>query len=243
MGQPDVLSSLSRQPAMLARGLVARFLFCLPASPLGTRRVDPPPVPPAVTERYAELIEGLAYGAAVVDDVTVLMLSEPARHRLVQFEGEVEVMLGPDGELHHVAGWGAKLVGAVARLAGLLHLGDRGLGGLQEPVPLDVVDRAILMGRYLKASALRAFEVMGADPEVANAEYILKVLRERGVTTFSQRDLLTWASRSRFPKSKSLEAPLSLLVDHNYLTPIESAGPTGGRRRSPTYRLNATLLQ
>jgi replicative DNA helicase len=62
----------------------------------------------------------------------------------------VEPQLAPYGELSHVSDWGGKLVGAVARIAGLLHMA---LHYNAEPwesvIALETVEHAIQIGYYL----------------------------------------------------------------------------------------------
>jgi hypothetical protein len=53
----------------------------------------------------------------------VLVLDPQAAELLLGFERDLEPRLDADnGDLAHLAGWAAKLVGATCRLAGLLHL-------------------------------------------------------------------------------------------------------------------------
>jgi hypothetical protein len=41
---------------------------------------------------------------------------------MIAFERDLEPRLGPDGDLEHLADWGSKLAGKVARRAGSLHV-------------------------------------------------------------------------------------------------------------------------
>lgn len=50
--QPDVIRGLTDKPGFRGRGLLARFLYSLPASLLGRRDTSPPPVPPEVLATY-----------------------------------------------------------------------------------------------------------------------------------------------------------------------------------------------
>jgi replicative DNA helicase len=51
--QPEVLRGLAARPGFGGRGLLARFLYSLPASLVGRRQPGAPPVPQAVADRYA----------------------------------------------------------------------------------------------------------------------------------------------------------------------------------------------
>ena len=57
--QPDVLRGLASKPGFRGRGLLGRFLYLLPPSPLGYRALCSDPVPASVRAAYAA---GLAVG-------------------------------------------------------------------------------------------------------------------------------------------------------------------------------------
>src|SRR5512133_1988912 len=63
--QPEVLRGLASRPGFGGRGLLARFLYSLPASLVGRRQVGAPPVAPAVADRYALELQALASSLAV----------------------------------------------------------------------------------------------------------------------------------------------------------------------------------
>jgi hypothetical protein len=58
--QPDVLQNLSDQPGFRGRGLLARFLYALPPSPLGSRLLQSNPVPALVARRVSTTLRHLA---------------------------------------------------------------------------------------------------------------------------------------------------------------------------------------
>jgi Protein of unknown function (DUF3987)/Phage integrase family len=51
---------LADRPGFRGRGLLARFLYSLPASLVGHRQAGAPPVPPALADRYAAELQTLA---------------------------------------------------------------------------------------------------------------------------------------------------------------------------------------
>ena len=50
--QPDVLQGMLKNKSLRSRGLLARFLYAWPTSPVGAREIEVPPVPPGIRERY-----------------------------------------------------------------------------------------------------------------------------------------------------------------------------------------------
>ena len=55
--QPKVLNGLTCQSVFRERGLLGRFLYSLPQSLLGRRKINPDPVPPEVRDNYFRIIE------------------------------------------------------------------------------------------------------------------------------------------------------------------------------------------
>src|SRR5215218_3829848 len=63
--QPEVLQGLAGRPGFRGRGLLARFLYSLPESPVGRRQPGAPPVPEPVADRYTVELHALAASLAV----------------------------------------------------------------------------------------------------------------------------------------------------------------------------------
>lgn len=258
--QPDVIRDLARKPGFRGSGLLARFFFSLPPSRVGSRDISPPPVAPYVAVDYAELCTRLLSlperreGGELVP--IVIRFDDAARRSLEDLARELESRLGAGGDLAALSDWANKLVGGVARIAGLLHLaslgtvpssGDSGNYGnndrhewttdLLGTVCYETASSSIAIGRYLLDHAQSAFALIGADPELSHAQRLLAWLERAGVTRFSKRD--AWqATRGYFKKAAELDAPLHLLCEHGYLreeTP-ERSGP--GRRPGSIFVVN-----
>jgi hypothetical protein len=171
--QPDVLRGLGGQASMRGRGFLARFLYALPTSHVGRRKICPAPVPPAVEARFHQNVRRVwdllrEPGA----QVRVLPFSPAADQAMRDFEQWLEPQLADGEPLADLAGWANKLAGVAARIAGILHLAEFvGRGGpLFEVVPEPVASAAIRLGRdYFLPHALRAFGVMGADEQLEDA--------------------------------------------------------------------------
>jgi hypothetical protein len=152
--QPAVIEGLADRPGFRGRGLLARFLYSMPRSIVGRRRVDPPPVPAEVTAAYGATVRALLDlpadrgedGEIVSRD---LAFTPEAVQALLRFSADLEPRLAEGGDLEPVRDWAAKLPGAVARVAAILHLADLedpftgGLGPL-EPVPEGISDHSDL---------------------------------------------------------------------------------------------------
>jgi replicative DNA helicase len=243
--QPEVLQGLAGRPGFGGRGLLARFLYSLPPSLVGHRKAGAPPVLPAVADRYALELQALAASltSSGSDDPTVLTLDPQAGELLLGFERDLEPRLAAgSGDLAHLAGWAAKLAGASCRLAALLHLASHLRDGWAQPISAEVFAGAIRLAGYLIEHAWAVFDLMGADPRVEDARWLLDWITRANRTQFSRRDAHRVAPRGRFAKATDLEPALRLLEEHGYLRrvdPAPSQDPQGrGRPASPRFLVN-----
>lgn len=118
--QPQVLASLWGRPGFRSRGFLARWLYALPSSKLGSRTLEPRPIPTEIEGQYQKGISNLLDyepGATVT-----LRLSTSAYSEWKQFQRSLEPQLLDGGILCELKDWGAKLAGASLRLAGILHM-------------------------------------------------------------------------------------------------------------------------
>ena len=247
--QPEVLRQIADRPGFRGRGLLARFLWSLPAGTVGRRQVGAAPVPAGVQERYETEVKALARSlldqaelgrlAGVTEPMT-LLLDPAAAAVLLELEGELEPRLDPEtGDLAHVEGWAAKLAGATARIAGLLHLAKHLRDGWAKPVEAETMRAAVAIARYLVEHALAVFDLMGADPALADARYLLDWIARTGAERFTRRELFTALPRGRFPKVDALDPALELLSAHGHIRRVDQPAPKGpGRPPSPAYEVN-----
>jgi replicative DNA helicase len=242
--QPEVLRGLASRPGFGGRGLLARFLYSVPQSLVGRRQPGAPPVPAAVADRYALELQAVAASLAVPtgdDGPAVLTLNQEAAELLLGFERDLEPRLAAgSGDLAHLAGWAAKLAGATCRLAGLLHLADHLRHGWARPIAGDTFAGAIRLAGYLIEHARAVFDLMGADPRVDDARWLLEWISRTNQAQFTRRDAHRAAPRGRFPKATDLDPALALLEEHGWLRRVDAdaSGPKGGRPPSPRFLVN-----
>jgi replicative DNA helicase len=198
-----------------------------------------------VADRYALELHALAASLTTPasDDPTVLTLAPQAGDLLLDLERDLEPRLAAgSGDLAHLAGWAAKLAGATCRLAALLHLAGHLRGGWARPIGGGTFAGAIRLADYLIEHARAVFDLMGADPRIDDARWLLDWINRTGRTQFSRRDAHAAAPRGRFPKATDLEPVLRLLEEHGYLRRVDpepSHDPQGrGRPASPRFLVN-----
>jgi replicative DNA helicase len=244
--QPEVLQGLAGRPGFRGRGLLARFLYSLPESLVGSRQAGAPPVPPAVADRYTLELQALAASLATPaskEGPALLTLDREAAELLLGFERDLEPRLAADsGDLAHLAGWAAKLAGATCRLAALLHLASHLRDGWAQPISRDTFTAAIRLADYLIEHARAVFDLMGADQRLDDARWLLEWITRTNRTQFSRRDAHRAAPRGRFATATDLEPALRLLEEHGYLRRVDpepSQEPRGrGRPASPRFLVN-----
>jgi replicative DNA helicase len=242
--QPEILRGLASRPGFGGRGLLARFLYSLPASLVGRRQPGAPSVPTAVADHYAWELQALAASLddpAADDGPAVLTLDPKAAELLLGFEGNLEPRLAAGtGDLAHLAGWAAKLAGATCRLAGLLHLASHLRDGWARPISANTFAAALRLASYLIEHARAVFDLMGADPRTDVARWLLDWITSTNQVQFSRRDAHRAAPRGRFPKATDLDPALALLEEHGWLRRVDAdtPGPKGGRPPSPRFLVN-----
>lgn len=239
MIQPSVLTAIGASDAFRGRGLLARFLYAAPPSKWGFRTIGADPVPVVVRERYDALVGGLVYGFAPWTDPAILRLSPEAGARELAFEADIEREFRASGLLEGIEEWGAKHVGTVCRIAGLLHLAEYGEPGHRKEIGIATMANAIDLGGYYLHHAVHAFAAMQTDKPSSDARYLLSSIR-RLAPEFSTRDLFNVVTRGRFPKVSDLDPAICVLVENQWLVPVavtERAGQPG-RPPSPRWIVN-----
>ncbi|MCF8606789.1 DUF3987 domain-containing protein [Gordonia sp. HY442] len=174
MIQPSVIAALSRQESFRGRGFLARILFAHPVSLVGRRKIGTAPVTAGIAAAYAGTVSELASGlVGWTSDPAIVQLSPEAGRAVTDLATEVEPTLAGQGELASLADWGSKYVGAVCRIAGLLHFAEHGSEGYRAPVSIETMRAAIQIGNYFKACAVKVFAQMSMDDTTADAIYLL----------------------------------------------------------------------
>jgi hypothetical protein len=236
--QPDVLHAMAEVPELRGLGILARFLYALPASRMGARRADAEPVPAQLAHEYAAKLCILARSLDAVGTGLVIRLAPASQRLLNDYAARLEPRLGEDGDLRPMADWAGKLAGAIARVAALVHLAGNVRRAWGDEVPPAAVEAAISIGDYAVAHARAVFALMGADSNVELARRVLSWIRDRHLTEFSRRDTFRHLHSAQLPKVTDLDPALALLVAHEYLAPIPSVHSPAGGRPSHRFRVN-----
>jgi replicative DNA helicase len=238
MLQPSVLTAIGRHEIFRGRGLLARFLYSEPVSKIGHRKAGAAGVPDQVFTRYDQEVRDLVKELAEWTDPAIIRFSPEAPRDIIKLEEATEPSLAGDGELASLADWGSKYVGAVLRIAGLLHLGQHGPKGVRLAIDQGTLLSAVRIGTYFKNQAVQAFTTMHLDTATADALYLLDRLGKANAATISKRDLFNLA-RSRFKMMAEMDPSLLRLIDHGFLAVLpEPEKKSPGRKPSPQFAIH-----
>jgi hypothetical protein len=247
--QPDVLHGLFAESAFKGRGLLARFLYSIPESTIGSRDVNPPSMPDEVSRRYHDTIKALCCLPSNQDPSGgpvpyLLKLAPEALDALHQAMRDLEPKLGAGGEYEFFQDWGAKLAGAIVRIAGLLHMA----GNVQQlqpwalPIEPATMQAAITIGSYLSEHASAAYSSMGAKPETSTAEAVWKWIARRQLAQFTKRDVYR-GLRRQLAGAEDLDLSLTELTRRGLVRPKSvSIESKAGRPASPEFEVNPAAL-
>ena len=239
--QPEVLRGLAQKPGFRGRGLLGRFLYLLPPSPVGFRTLEGPPVPGPVAREYAAML-----GVILRRDEEIpalLRLSRGAFADWREFALTVEAAMRPGGEFEPITDWAGKLAGAAARLAGNLHVAAHAHGRPEaEDVSPETMGAALELAALFAQHALAVFDLMGADASTQAARQVWGWIEARRVAQFTAREC--WQGlKGRFARMAEVSEALAVLTERGYLDEDRPARAGPGRPPAPVYRVREELAR
>lgn len=242
MIQPGMLSEVAGSKGFRDSGLLARFLYAVPATNVGQRDVRKhSSIDAGVRDRYERgvmsLLEGWLCEPGTVPTVRVLELTDPAREIWLDFSQHIEDRQGDGQEFESIRDWTSKLPGATARIALLLELSEVGL--LAESVSSDAMGRAVRLAKVLIPHAQCAFGLLGTDCTDADALAVLKWARNRGEEEFTRREAHK-AMQGRFTSVDKLKQAMDRLDAMDCVREFKRSPK--GVKPSICYRINPALL-
>jgi hypothetical protein len=245
--QPEALVGLASKPGFRGRGLLARFIWFVPVSPLGYRSLVTVDIPDDIKAAYHEGVQQLLDLQPQVDtdgrEVTgELSLSTVAHDAWLSFARAMEAEMRPGQRFEHAKDWAGKAPGAAIRLAAIFHVVEA--GGANFVIDGTAMERALSFMAVAAHHAIAVFDLMGADEAVDGARAVWRWIHTGRRTTFKARDAFN-ALRSRFPQMKKLMPALEVLEERGYVRiekkTEEQDGP--GRPPSPTVTVRPDIVE
>ena len=223
--QPTTLRNFAAKRTFQGRGLAERILFALPKSTLGYRNHDKRSPSQESANAYRDTVQ------RILNDERnrVLTLSVEAEDDLREFRQRIEAMLRPTGKLSELAGWGSKLPGQLARIAGLMHLVEQ---PESDQISQVTMTRSLDLGALLIDHAMAAFVEMGIDQTTSDAQRCWQWMYGRDSFT---RGGISSAMR-HVMKAGRITAALTILAEQNLIDSSEGTPTPGTRER--TYLVN-----
>ena len=237
--QPDTFVILAGDNKRIrANGMLARPLYAVPQSNIGTRDVRRrTSIPRDIKEGYHRAIMALLEGYELRDqEPRVLPFTADALEPWLDFSDGIEKHQGEGGRFEAISDWTSKLPGAAARLAAVFQIAEHGIDS--HAVELPAVERALDLCRLLIPHAEAAFSMLGSDDTDVDALAVLRWIKAGERRDFTRRDAQR-AMHGRFSKVERLERALAALRDL-YIISGEKKASTGGRA-SAFYLVNPKL--
>lgn len=244
--QPITLAERSAARIFRGRGLDGRFIYFMPESLLGKRKIEPAPMSPGTRARFHDKVRSLlptTWGSDMPGPIT-LELSDDAYRLWKRFALEVEKGLAPGGEFEGMTDWGGKLAGTVARIAALFHLVSHDRPEALK-ITLETMQRATCLGGFLAKHAQAAYGLMSSDDKTCGARRVLEWIQRKSLEAFTVREC--WQAmkqQTAFPHVDAVHNALAELEDRDFIRELpaqEKRGP--GRKPSPTYAVNPRALR
>lgn len=237
--QPIILNEIMSKYRLRNKGLLTRFLFSIPPSKVGSRKIINEPVPNNIKLRYEQVLSQL-FEATIPKQPDEILLTQEAIEFSNDFAKQLENRL--NGDLLDIKLWALKLHGNVIRIAGLLHIAEC-IGCENKEIRYinaNTLNKAIEIGDYFIYHARPAFDQLFSDSRITAAKFVINWLKEIGVSTISQRDI-NRGTRGRIKTIKELIPVLELLEEHEYIRTIPFLSTKPGRPKIE-YEVNPYIM-
>lgn len=212
--QPSVLNNIMENGTLDGRGLLARFMYCTPPSRIGCRSFITPKMDESIKVAYEHLVYKLM-SLPRNEEPIVLTISDEALEELDRYFLKHEKYLAGDGQ--DMIEWASKYIGAVIRIAGLLHVTD---SNHSDEVQVETLHRAIEIGEYFLEQSRYAFSLMGVDETIRKAKSVVNKIRRDKITVIKRCELFRLCRNKYFKKVDDIMLTLELLENNGYIRQI-----------------------
>jgi putative DNA primase/helicase len=168
-----------------------------------------------------------------------LRFSPDAYRSWKDFQRSIELLMREGGKLYHLKDWAAKLPGAAARIAGVMHCVCASLED-NRFIDASVMELSLNLATLLIDQAISVFDLMQRDPVMEDAQRVLRWIRRQASPQFTILDCFC-AHQSHFKKVDSVYPAIRLLEQHGYVRPAPSTKATG--RPTEIYLVNPQLAE
>lgn len=222
--QPVIIQNLGNKKAYSGKGLLERFLYCLPKSNLGYRSNNQSSIPKQIKNDYHHKIRDLL-NIPYPKEPAILSLDDEAFKEWRDFQNAIELDLRPEGRLAICQGWGGKICGHALRIAGLFHIAE--YGKYNAKINIGTIQRALELSSLLTYHAIAAFGLMEIDPDTKDAKEILRWIEACQLDSFAKAELTKKMQNRASMKAERLDKLLNILSQRNIISdPIRDGKKT-----------------
>jgi len=248
--QPVAMREVLRDPIAQGRGMIDRFLFVQPPSRLGSREMEPPPLPDNLRDWWADALRrvlDLPWPGRVILTANGPARSEAAPRIIrpdaeaaacfLQLRQDIEIRMRPDADLAPLAGFASKMPGQIARIALAFHVLENPGA---ETLGLATMQAACAWAPFLFAHA-RAVRGDAAESEtVRQSRRLLAAIQRHRLQTTTARDCLRLVQGESVPTADACKKLIEELVERGFLRelPATVEQRQSGRPPSPAYAVN-----
>lgn len=215
--QPIVIKEVMENSEFVGRGLNARFLYSIPPSTIGKRRYRVMEIPEADRAEYVNTVKRLL--AIPVPENPKAVEPDADADRLAEsFFYEIEKEM--EDASPEFKAWLGKLHGTTMRIALSLHCLEYIEKSEEHKISGETMDNAVQIGRYFKAHAEAAYNIMGMmdSPEVRDAKYLMKRIDSTGLMEIKFRDLYQMCKDRKGMDTKDGMIPgMNFLIEHGFI--------------------------
>lgn len=222
--QPVIIQNLGDQKAYSGKGLLERFLYCIPKSLLGYRTHDKSEVPQYIKNLYNRKIQSLL-NISDVDVPRILVLDKEAYKEWYDFQMTTEYELREGGLLANCQGWGGKICGYALRISALFHVVS--YGEERKFIDKNTIQKALELCTLLKSHAVAAFGFMNIDLDRRDAMEILKWILDNNLNSFTKAQLTKRMQNRKNMEAARLDKLLAILSQRYIISnPIKEGKKT-----------------
>lgn len=231
--QPKVIADIMDNEDFRGRGLLARFLYCMPNTKIGKRTYRLNTINIKLKKEYENLCKELL-GIPDLDGFIerTIKLSDEADKLAEDFFYWIEERLV--SELEVIEDWAGKLHGNTMRIAGILHVVKHRLNSVNVPLEEETMKSAITIGKYYLEHSKAAFDIMGLmeTKDVKDAKYIVSRLIPNTKNTNNTKNEITkrdlWQlCKGHFSSVAEMEPGIQCLVEHGYIAIVKESQGKG----------------
>ncbi len=248
--QPIIIKEVMENSEFVGRGLNARFLYSIPPSTIGKRRYRVMEIPKADRAEYVDTVKRLL-AIPVPENPKAVELDGDADKIAESFFYEIEKEM--EDASPEFRAWLGKLHGTTMRIALSLHCLEHIEKSGEYKISGETMKNAMQMGRYFKAHAEAAYNIMGLmdPPEVRDAKYLMKRIDSTGLMEIKFRDLYQMCKDRKGMDTRDGMIPgMNCLIEHGfirvnkgYLNTQNPQNPQKGGRPSEIIYVNPVYIR